>query len=421
MNKLNKVQTHVIKVVTLGGVLEWFDIYSFIYLAPTIGRIFFDFHSSLSNLLGALLLFGTGFISRPFGAILFGRIGDLIGRKTAFMFSIIVMTVPTFLMGCLPTYSSIGIFAPILFYLLRLIQSIPASGEIPGTICLLYENADKNNSKYMTSWTYVGNQIGAILGIFVTVLTDNILSESSMLQWGWRVSFWAGGLLGLLGIYMRHTLTETPTFKRLVSHHSVDKETVGEVITNHKTPILLGVGFGAINAVTFYLFATYVPDIIGNFFQANSTMLSCSMIALLAFMTMLIPFFGKLAESYCSQKIFIYSSVFVIMLLFPLFIAVNSSNLHLLIVIGILFSFPIASISAVYPYWIARIFHSKIRYTAIGLSFNFADGIIGGLSPAIALAMIEYTNNKGSFCFYVLLCSIISIISFRKIKKTTSA
>jgi len=414
---LNKEQRHIVWVMTLGGILEWFEIYIIAYSAPILGKVFFNFENSLYNILGVLLLFGMGFISRPFGAILFGRIGDLIGRKTAFYYSIVLLTIPTFLIGCLPTFSSIGIAAPILFYLLRFAQSIPASGESPGTICYLYENAKTSNRHYLTSWTDVGNQIGAILAIAETLLVHSILSEASLIKWGWRIPFWSGAALGLFGIYLRRNLMETPVFKGLQSHHHVDKETISEVVKNYKKPILLGVGYGAINAVIFYLFAAFIPDFIGVYYAINPTALSLTMIALLAVMTILIPAFGKLADIYSSKKILIFSSFFVIFLLPPLYSSIQNTNIAQLTIIGILFVLPIASITALYPYWIAHLFPAKVRYTAIGLSFNFADGIIGGLSPAIAVAISEITKNNGAFCWFVLLCSVISIISYLKIKE----
>lgn len=416
MKKLETEQRHIIKVVTFGGVLEWFDIYSFAYLAPILSKLFFNFNHSANNLLGALTLFGVGFISRPFGAILFGRIGDLIGRRAAYTSSITLMTIPTFLMGCLPTYSSLGIWAPVLFYLLRFVQSIPASGEIPGTICFLYENASKNNAKYMSSWTFVGNQIGAILGLIVTVMSDWLLSDF-MMTWGWRLSFWIGGLLGLFAIYMRHTLLETPTFKNLKSHHHIDKETIKEVINNHKGLILWGVGFGAILAVTFYIFATYIPVYLGTFVRLNSFRLSWIMVFLLISMTIFMPIIGKIADKVSSKNILIYSSAFVLLLLVPLCLFLNSKNFIGLIIVGILFLIPIACISAIYPYWVAHIFHSKVRYTGTGLAFNLAGSFIGGLSPALALFLMEYYKNPGAFCWYVLLCSIASIISYLKIRE----
>ena len=416
-HKLTKEQFHVIGVVTFGNILEWYEIYSFVYLAPILARLFFHFDSETSNLFSAFLLFGTGFISRPFGGIIFGRIGDLLGRKKAFIGSIIIMTIPTFLMGCLPTYASWGLAAPIMFYTLRFLQSIPASGEIPGTICYLYEYANRSNAKFITSWTNVGNQIGAILGIIETICIEYFMTDQSIMEWGWRISFWSGGLLGLFGIYLRSHLIETPVFKTLVEHHKTDHNPLLHTISTHKKPILLGTALGAIDATTFYLFATYIPAYIEGIVQLNSATISWIMIILLTLMTLLIPFFGKLGDIYSSKNILIFSSIFTILLLYPLYLAINAQHMLSLSLIGILYVLPIASITALYPYWVANIFHSEIRYTGVGLAFNFADGIIGGFSPAIALLLLQYSGIQGAFCWFVLACSLISLIAYTKLKE----
>ncbi|MFS8562816.1 MAG: MFS transporter [Rhabdochlamydiaceae bacterium] len=214
--------------------MEWFDIYSYAYLAPMIAKVFFNFDSALANLIGAFIIFGSGFISRPFGSIVFGRIGDLLGRRKAFIYSLFGVTGCTLCMGCLPTYATAGIYAPICLGLLRILQSIPASGEVPGAICFLYENSQVENRRFITSWTGVGNQIGAILGIAQSFLMDQFMSEDFLTSWGWRIVFWSGGFLGFFGIYLRSQLYETPVFKALKEHHRVDKQTFSTVIMNCK-------------------------------------------------------------------------------------------------------------------------------------------------------------------------------------------
>ncbi|MCH9632635.1 MAG: Fosfomycin resistance protein AbaF [Chlamydiae bacterium] len=414
--KLTKVQSHIIKVVTYGGILEWYDIYSFIYLAPLLGKLFFQPGSPIKNLLNAFLLFGTGFLSRPFGAILMGRIGDLIGRKSAFIYSIVIMTIPTFFMGCLPTYQSIGIWAPILFYLLRLIQSIPASGEIPGTICFLYENSHKSNVNFVTSWTFVGNQLGAIVALSEAFIQESFLSEKFMLTWGWRITFWSGGILGLVGIYLRKTLTETPIFKDLQSHHKTDKETVKQVIANHKKTLLLGTLFGLSLGVVFFLFATYIPSFIEETVDLRSGHFILVMIGLILFMTVLIPIFGYIADKRSNKSILYFSFIFLICLIPFLYKSANNNNITMLAIIGILLAVPIAGLSATYPYWVAYIYQPKYRYTALGLAFNFAS-LIGSLSPAIAIFMLEKSRKNGEFSLFVLVCAVISIFAFLLFKK----
>ena len=178
---LNKEQKHVVRVVNFGNILEWFDVYSFSYLAKILAEKFFPFQNSLESLLLSFLVFGLGFLARPIGGIIFGRIGDHLGRKKAFVLSIVTLTVPTFLMGLLPTYESWGIYAPISLCALRLLQSIPTGGEIPGTICYLFENANDKNRRFMTSWNAVANQIGAIIAILETFLMENMTGKDFFL------------------------------------------------------------------------------------------------------------------------------------------------------------------------------------------------------------------------------------------------
>ncbi|MES2273103.1 MAG: MFS transporter, partial [Chlamydiota bacterium] len=218
---LKKEQLHVVLAVTFGNILEWFEIYLYIYWAPVLAEIFFSLGSSVSNLFSVFVIFGAGFLARPLGAILFGRYGDQMGRKKSFTLSIIFMTIPTALIGILPTYEQIGIYAPILLCIMRLAQSIPAAGEAPGAFCYLYENADEENKKFMTSWGAFGNQIGAILAVIECFLMEQFMSHQFLVSWGWRISFLTGGLIGLLGIYLRHKLHETILFSKLQVNHKV--------------------------------------------------------------------------------------------------------------------------------------------------------------------------------------------------------
>lgn len=417
--KLSREQRHIIKVITIGGALEWYEIYSFVYLAPILGKLFFKQDSTMMSLVSVFLLFGIGFVGRPFGAIIFGRIGDLVGRRKAFIYSIFIMTIPTFLMGCLPTYQNIGIFAPILFYFLRFIQSIPVAGETPGAICFLYENAKNTNIRFMSSWSNFGNQIGTILALIETILLDVYLSDEMMLKIGWRILFWSGGLLGVFAIYLRSTLMETPIFKDLEVHHKVDKESISEMLRNHKSTLILGTAFGSINAVLYYVYAVFFPEFAVSAFKLGSLSVSIAMVCLVTASTILIPIFGKIADLYSSRNVFLYNAYFSVFLLPFLYYAVTSKIHLLLLIVAVLYIIPLSGITAIYPYWIAHIFKPKVRYTSIGVAFNLADAIVGGFSPLIALLLYSLTGDIGSFCWYVLLVSIISIIAIYKLKEPT--
>jgi Major Facilitator Superfamily. len=417
--RLSKHQAHVILAVTFGNILEWFEIYSYAYLAPVLSRLFFNFDSSLSNLISAFIIFGSGFLTRPFGAVIFGRLGDLIGRKKAFIGSILTMTIPTFLMGCLPTYQTAGMYAPIMLCLLRLFQSIPSAGEAPGTFCFLYENASENNKKFMTSWGAFGNQIGAILGVIQVFLIDQLMSDEFIMTWGWRISFWSGGIIGLFGVYLRGKLQETPTFQKMKFSHKLDRETLLEVIRKHKNKIGIGAAFCAINASTFYLIATYIPAYFNQTLGLGNFGNSIISLTILILLTILLPFFGVLGEKVSNKMLLIWSCILIIVLLIPIYFGVVNGNFFLMVVSGFLYIIPIACMTALLVYRITDLFPPAVRYTGVGLAFNLSDGIIGGFTPAISLILLEYTKNQAGFCLFILLCAVVSLASYLTIKEKT--
>ncbi len=414
---VNKPQKRVILAVTFGNILEWFEIYLYAYWAPLLSRVFFDFDSQLANMISVFIIFGAGFLARPFGAIFFGRLGDIIGRRRSFILSITLLTIPTFLIGLLPTYEQVGILAPILLGIMRLLQSFPAAGEAPGAFCYLYENADSWNKKFMTSWGAYGNQIGAILSVLECFLMEHFMSDQFLVSWGWRISFWTGGLLGLLGIYLRRQLHETPSFKKAQEHQEITKSRFTRVLNNHKAPILLGTAFGVVNAATFYLIASYIPTYFNKALGLDSWVDLTVTLFILVLTTLLLPYFGKLGDRYKTKPLLIGSTLFIMALLYPMYLVINQIHYVWIAIIGVLFIIPITCITALLPFILTNLFTTSVRFTCVGMSFNLADGIIGGFTPAIALFLFHLTGSQAGFCWFILLCSIVSLISYFKIKE----
>lgn len=412
---LTKDQKHVIKVVTFGNLLEWFDIYSYAYMSTLLAEIFFSPSSPTSNLINVFLIFGSAFLMRPFGAILFGRIGDLVGRRQAFLLSIIVIIFPTFAMGCLPTYSQVGSYAPWLLVALRLVQAIPAAGEVPGTMCYLYEYSDQyinqKNRRFMTSWSGVGNQIGAMVALLETLIMDGLTSHEFMMTWGWRISFWSAGIIGLLSIYLRKTLHETPTFESAKRHHRLDKETIIQVIRNKRKQIILTTAFGAISASTFYLVATYIPAYLGPALGLSFSQNIIIMLGFLTISTVMLPLVGRLGDKVDNMKLLVSSIILIIILLYPLYVSVENNNVLGVLIVGFVYIIPTSCITGLLGYVFARLFPLPVRFTGVGLSFNLADGIIGGFTPAISLVLLQWTGIQAAFCWYILGTAIVSLIA----------
>lgn len=217
---ISDIQKRVIGTISLGNVLEWYDFYLFVFWTSSISDLFLPENPPFHPMVFMMSLFVLGFAARPFGGWYFGRLGDRIGRQKAFMRSLIIMTGSTALMGFLPTYEQVGIIAPILLVILRLGQTFPSGGELPGAFCYLYE-ADSNNKIFTTSFAGLGNQIGIILAAAECLLLKKLFPEDLLHTIGWRISFFVGGLLGGCGIFLRSHLHETHAFEQLSGHHKI--------------------------------------------------------------------------------------------------------------------------------------------------------------------------------------------------------
>jgi MFS family permease len=414
--RVSHQQWQVISAVTFGNILEWFEIYLFVYWAPVFSKIFFGFNSELINLTSIFILFGVGFISRPIGAIFFGRLGDLVGRKRAFVLSILVMTIPTFMMGLLPTYQQVGMWAPVFMGILRILQACPSGGESPGAFCYLYENSGPGNRRFITSWGGFGNQVGAILSLGESIIMESIASEEFLLSWGWRISFFSGGIIGLMGVYLRRKLHETPVFLHYHKIHYGSKQKLSQILSRYRVNIGLGIIYGIVNAATFYLLASYLPSYLQVILLVDRQYEIAITLSVLLLTTLLLPLFGYFGDKYNFKKLLIFASIAIILLSATIYLSILYSWNTSLLISSFLIIFPITYITAVIPYLLTHIFPTSVRFTGVGLSFNLADGLVGGFTPAITLLLQQYTGQSGVFTWLIAVCALISLLGYARIK-----
>lgn len=405
----------VIFAVTIGNFLEWYEIYLYVYWAPIISKLFFN-GNSIADLTHVFLVFAIGFLARPIGGLVFGSIGDKLGRKNALILSVIMMTIPSFITGLLPTYQQIGIAAPWLLVIMRFLQAFPAGGEIPGAFCYLYETSPWTSRHYMCSWAVWGFQIGILVSTIECFLLEKYLSYESLITWGWRASFIAGGLLGLLGLCVRYRLHETPLFQEMHRHERVVDGSIISALYRNRTKILKGILFCAFNSSSFYLisvnFPVYFGEALGIDYKDN---LIITMI-LYVLMTLPVPFFGKIADRYSNKTMLLCSIVGMIILLYPLYLAVENVSIYYMGLIGIIFCFLYACNTSLIPYIVADLFSTHDRFTCSGVSFNLADAIIGGFTPVAALFLLHRTNHSGSFVWILLFVSLLSLTGYLFLK-----
>lgn len=386
--------------------------YLYVYWSPIIAKLFFGEQSGNTNLIYTFLIFALGLLSRPLGGLFFGRLGDRIGRKKAFILSLLMMTIPTFITGILPIYTQVGLLAPILLTCTRFLQSFPAGGELPGAFCYLYEASQIKNRRYYCSWACFGVLAGLLLSTIECFFLESLLPQEALISWGWRLSFLFGGVLGLCGILIRTRLHETPLYQEMVKHSSVIKESLVQVLYEQRKPLFKGMVFWLFNSSAVFFITVNAPGYFKKILNNNSSTYLIFSSALLVLIVLSIPFFGYFASKLNNKKILIWTTISSMFLLLVLgYFVAHSSLLGFSLTIAVfalLFSCNTALLSYITP----NLFPTRVRYTCVAVSFNIVDSLVGGFTPFFALYLTHLTSYKGAFSWVILFFSVFSLISY---------
>lgn len=399
--------------MNLGNTLEWYELALYAYWAPILSDIFFDPSSPSSNLLKVFLFLAIGYLIRPLGGLFFGRLGDRIGRRKALIWSILSISIPTLGIAFLPPFSSVGIFAPILLCTMRLLQSFPAGGELPGSFCYLYESAPPNTRKYLTSWGFVGNQVGFTLALVECLIFEKFFPREDLVIWGWRLSFLLGSLIGIYGFYLRRMLTETPFWENLEKTHKVVRYPILDVLLEYKWKIAIGIGYSAITSSSFAALSTFFPIYFENILGISYSNNLIILIATLILITIPLPFFGKLADKYNYKKILIYCISIVLLLITILWSSPEKSQYS--IIVYICLAIALSCLYAILPFILTDLFPTPLRFTGIALTYNLADSI-GSITPVAALYLLQHSGNQQVYFWILIACSTVSLMSYLSIK-----
>jgi MFS family permease len=370
----------------IGSALEYYDF--FIYgtaAALVFGKIFFPSDNPTTGILLALATFGVGYVARPVGAFVLGHVGDKFGRKRVLIFTLIFMGAATFLVGCLPPYSEIGVWAPILLVILRLAQGFSASGEQAGANSLTLEHAPPHRRAYYTSFTLSGTQAGLILatGVFLPV---SRLPEDQLLSWGWRIPFWLSVVVVAVGYIIRRTLDETPAFKEEQQGQNVPKAPL-TVLFQHYTPEVLRVVLAALVSIVSTIFGVYALSYAVNTVKIDRTTMLWVAILTNIVALVAIPLWAMLADRVGRRPVFIFGALTSGLLMFAYLWAISQTNMPLVFVFAVLMSGIVYSASnGVWPSLYGEMFDTRVRLSgmAIGTQIGFA---LAGFAPAIASAV----------------------------------
>lgn len=416
-NSVNKMSEkkiwHIIIGGSIGNLNEWYNFLLYGYLAPVISQLFFPSQNQLMSLTLAFTVFAISFFVRPLGGILFGWIGDTYGRQRALVISLIMMAIPTFLIGCLPTYNQIGIASPILLCIFRICQGLSAGGEHTGSAVYIAEYAPPTRRALWVSTVPTSAALGIWISSAASLLIINSFSQSQLLSWGWRLGYWVGTLLCIISIGLRITMPETPDFKKIQKQKLIEHHPISSLIKHadifKKLLIVfsLASSWGIFYQTLFVWMPTYLTEVQG---YNNSVALEINSFYILCFACFILGV-GYLADAIPRKFILTVSCIAMILLAYPLFLMLSSGSLwKAYVAMGIftiIFSLylPTAFVTMV------ESFHTELRFTGLSLGFNVGLAIFGGTCPLIATWLIELTGNKEAPAFYMILAAISALLT----------
>ncbi|UVT20542.1 MAG: MFS transporter [Nitrospira sp.] len=405
----------------VGNVLEWYDFALFGYFAPVLSLLFFPSSDPSLSLIATFSVFAVGFLARPLGALLFGYWGDTRGRREALAWSILLMALPTCLVGMLPTYAQIGLAAPLALTALRFLQGLSVGGEFTGSVTFLVEHAEPAERGYIGSWAGFSAQIGALLGSGIGTVAAASLTHEALQEWGWRIPFLSGSLIALVGWYLRRRIPESPAFERLQQTGSVSSSPARELLLSHRAPLLQVIGLVLLHGVAFYMFYVFLPTYLTRVTDLPmSTTLTINTVCM-ALLAVLIPVMGKVSDRVGHRWILAGGAAGLALGTVPFFLWLSSGQIALIIAAQTLITVFVAAYMGPFFAIVATLFPVSRRYTGLSLSYNIAAALFGGTAPLLATILIERSGNVLAPGWYVSLCAILSLIVLSTIREETQS
>lgn len=405
----------LILIGLIGNVMEWYDFAVYGYFAGTIGRLFFPADRPVISLIASFGAFAAGFLVRPLGGILFGRIGDLVGRQRAMMLSVMAMAIPTVTMGLLPTFASVGAVAPALLVILRLVQGLSVGGEYTSSLVFLVEHAPPGRRAFSAVWGAWGASAGTLLGSGVGFVTASIVAPDQLETWGWRVPFLLGGCVALVGFWLRRGLhTEAPAAE--------SKAPTRNMFTKHRGAVLrvalLNLGFG-VGFYTVFVYAVTFLEQVSKLSDKHA--LRNNSIAMLMLL-MVMPLAAKFADKHGRKVILGVGFSVLAVTAIPLFHLMALGIRWVTIGCELALALPLGMVSGAIAAVNVELMPRAIRCTGLAFSYNLSVGIFGGITPMVVTWLTAYLQNPAAPGYWVAssaaLSALVLLFSVHETKDT---
>lgn len=413
----NSDQRKIITLSSIGGAIEFYDFIVFVFFAKIISQLFFPQTNPTAALMATFAVFAVGYLARPLGGMIFGHFGDRLGRKKTFIATVILMAVPTFLIGCLPTYAHVGLLASCLLIALRLLQGFSVGGEIPGAIVFASETSPQHHRGLACGIVFFGVNMGLVFGsLFTTVLT-HLLDQNALLSWGWRIPFWFGGILGVVSFYLRKQTQETEFFKKLQSNNKLTRFPLFTIIKQYPKSALQGFLLTGLQAIIISLFFLYMPTYLTDTFHYPSKQILTFNTVNVFMFSVIILFVSQLSDRIGRKKLMRSGAAFLIVFTYFLFSLFHRDQLAIVVLVMMLCGLFATCITSCFAPMLAELFPTDVRYSGVAISYNIGF-ILGGLTPLISAELMSATHNSLAPTFYLIGMAIIVFFTLFFVRET---
>lgn len=410
------LRRRALRAAVAGNVLEWYDFAVYAYMATLIAKKFFPTGDEMTSLLSAFATFGVGFVLRPLGGIVIGRIGDRRGRKAAMMLTIGLMAAGTLMIGLAPTYATAGLLGPVIVVLARLLQGFSAGGEWGTATAFMVEWAPAGRRGFYGSLQQSSVAGGLLLGSATAALISTMMSAQAVEAWGWRIPFLLGGLIGPLGWYMRRHIEETPLFRQ-ATREPAPTRPAGD--TRH---LLRAFGFTVLWTVSYYIVLTYLPTFLQQQVHLSRTQALWSTSLSLLLVMVASPLFGHLSDRIGRRPLLLTACIaFIVLPYLLLSLMLADGGLGTVIACQLLLALAIACFSGPGPAAISEIFPTRSRSSGMSIGYSLAVAMFGGFAPFIATWLIARTGNPVAPAWYVIGAALVTLAVVWRMREGSSA
>ncbi|WP_017801320.1 MFS transporter [Winslowiella toletana] len=402
----------------IGHFIEWFDFGLYGTLAAIIASNFFASGDPAVALLKSFAVFGSGFLMRPLGGLYFGSMGDRLGRRKVLVTVIVITSFSTFIMGILPTYHQVGIVAPTLLVLTRLLQGFAAGGESSGVITYLAESAKPHRRATLTCWSENFSFMAFVCGSGLVLLLTHTLGEPAMNDWGWRIPFLLAAPLGLGGLYMRRNMEDSAEFHKLKSSGKIDKSPLRTSLRTSGKALLFCVGFVVVKAVSSWVLQSFMPGYLSTHLHYSRT--DSYLITTLGLLSVAIcmPFTGYLSDRIGRRPVMLLGCGGFILLTYPAMLLMTQGSVATSVGAMSMLGIFVALFNGGCGAAMVELFPTAIRYGSIAIAYNMTVALFGGVTPLASASLISFTGDPLSPAYYVMATAVISFIAVLMCKET---